>query len=44
MTKATNVSRDLDLSESYFVVTCQTRELELLFIPFIYADCDFKIS
>jgi hypothetical protein len=38
------VSRDLDLSEAYFVVTYQTRAFKLLFIAFIYAHCDFEIS
>jgi hypothetical protein len=42
--KATNVSRDLDLSEAKFVVTCQTRALEQLFIAFIHTYCDLKVS
>jgi hypothetical protein len=38
------MSRDLDLRKTNFVIACQARALELLFIAFIHANCDFKIS
>jgi hypothetical protein len=34
----------LDLRKTNFVIACQARALELLFIAFIYANRDFKIS
>ena len=34
----TNVSCDLDLSETCFAIACQAHQLELLFIALIYAN------